>query len=48
MTAEGISHIDAIKKAAYEVMKGTPLEGSKIYLGGTAATFKDMQRRQQL
>jgi RND superfamily putative drug exporter len=43
MTPEGISHIDAIKKAAYESMKGTPLEGSKMYLGGTAATFKDMQ-----
>lgn len=43
MTPEGISHIDAIKKAAYEALKGTPLEGSKIYLGGTAATFKDMQ-----
>ncbi|MFZ0902364.1 MAG: MMPL family transporter [Mycobacterium sp.] len=42
MTAEGISHIDAIKKAATEALKGTPLEGSKIYLGGTAATFKDM------
>ncbi|BBZ52336.1 MMPL family transporter [Mycobacterium heidelbergense] len=43
MTAEGISHIDAIKKATYEALKGTPLEGSKIYLGGTAATFKDMR-----
>ena len=43
MTAEGISHIDAIKQAAKEAIKGTPLEGSKIYLGGTAATFKDMQ-----
>ncbi|MDD4868048.1 MAG: MMPL family transporter, partial [Mycobacterium sp.] len=43
MTAEGISHIDAIKKAAYEALKGTPLEGSRIFLGGTAATFKDMQ-----
>jgi RND superfamily putative drug exporter len=43
MTEEGISHIDAIKKAAKEALKGTPLEGSKIYLGGTAATFKDMQ-----
>jgi putative drug exporter of the RND superfamily len=42
MTAEGISHIDAIKKAAQEALKGTPLEGAKIYLGGTAATFKDM------
>ena len=43
MTPEGISHIDAIKKAAKEALKGTPLEGSKIYLGGTAATFKDMR-----
>ncbi|MGV0785253.1 MMPL/RND family transporter, partial [Mycolicibacterium sp. XJ775] len=43
MSPEGISHIDAIKNAAKEAVKGTPLEGSKIYLGGTAATFKDMQ-----
>ncbi|MFN3007616.1 RND family transporter [Mycolicibacterium wolinskyi] len=43
MSPEGISHIEAIKQAAKEAIKGTPLEGSKIYLGGTAATFKDMQ-----
>jgi putative drug exporter of the RND superfamily len=42
MTEEGISHIGAIKKATTEALKGTPLEGSTIYLGGTAATFKDM------
>jgi RND superfamily putative drug exporter len=42
-TAEGISHINAIKNAAFEAIKGTPLEGSKIYLGGTAATYKDMK-----
>lgn len=42
-TAEGISHIDAIKNAAFEAIKGTPLEGSRIYLGGTAATYKDMR-----
>jgi RND superfamily putative drug exporter len=42
-TAEGISHINAIRNAAFEAIKGTPLEGSKIYLGGTAATYKDMQ-----
>jgi RND superfamily putative drug exporter len=42
-TPEGISHIDPIKKAAYEAVKGTPLEGAKIYLGGTAATFKDVR-----
>jgi RND superfamily putative drug exporter len=43
-TPEGISHIDKIKNAAFEAIKGTPLEGSKIYLGGTAATYKDMQQ----
>ncbi len=43
MSPEGVEHIDAIKLAAKEAIKGTPLEGSKIYLGGTAATFKDMQ-----
>jgi putative drug exporter of the RND superfamily len=43
MTQEGIAHIEAIKQAAKEAVKGTPLEGSTIYLAGTAATFKDMQ-----
>jgi len=42
-TEEGISHIDAIKQAAKEAIKGTPLEGSSIYLAGTAATYKDMR-----
>jgi RND superfamily putative drug exporter len=42
MTPEGIAHIDAIKNAAKEAIKGTPLEGSKIYLAGTASVFKDM------
>jgi RND superfamily putative drug exporter len=41
-TPEGIAHIDAIKQATREAIKGTPLEGSTIYLGGTAATYKDM------
>ena len=42
MTPEGIAKIDKIKQAAKEAIKGTPLEGSKIYLAGTAAVFKDM------
>jgi putative drug exporter of the RND superfamily len=42
-TPEGISHIDAIKHAAAEAIKGTPLAGANIYLGGTAATYKDIQ-----
>ncbi|MEN4479059.1 MMPL family transporter [Mycolicibacterium cosmeticum] len=41
-TPEGISHVDPIKQAAREAIKGTPLEGSKIFLAGTAATYKDM------
>ena len=43
MSPEGISHIEGIQQAAKEAIKGTPLEGSKIYLAGTAAMFKDMQ-----
>ncbi|ORV69833.1 RND family transporter [Mycobacterium gastri] len=42
-TPEGISHVEPILKAAKEAVKGTPLEGAKIYLGGTAAVFKDMR-----
>jgi RND superfamily putative drug exporter len=42
-TAEGISLIPQIKSAAFEAIKGTPLEGSKIYMAGTATTYKDMQ-----
>ncbi|BBZ59888.1 MMPL/RND family transporter [Mycolicibacterium monacense] len=43
LTVEGIERIDAIETAAKEAIKGTPLEGSRIYIGGTAAAFKDMQ-----
>ena len=42
-TPEGISHIDPIVQAASEAVKGTPLEGANLYLGGTAATYKDMR-----
>ncbi|MDZ4269850.1 MAG: RND family transporter [Mycobacterium sp.] len=40
---EGISMVMPIKNAAKEAIKGTPLEGSTIYLAGTAATYKDMR-----
>ena len=43
LSADGIDRIDAIKLAAKEAIKGTPLEGAKIYVGGTAAIFKDME-----
>ena len=42
-TAEGIARSDAIKTAAEEALKGTPLEDAKIYLSGTASIFKDLQ-----
>jgi RND superfamily putative drug exporter len=41
-TPEGISHIDQIRQSADEAVKGTPLETANFYLGGTAATYKDM------
>ena len=41
-STEGIARVDAIKSAAEEALKGTPLEDSKIYLGGTAAMVKDL------
>jgi len=39
---EGLSRVDQIKSAAEEALKGTPLENSKIYLTGTAATTRDL------
>lgn len=39
---EGVGRVDAIKTAAEEALKGTPLENSKIYLTGTAAASKDI------
>jgi putative drug exporter of the RND superfamily len=41
-TPDGIAHIDAIRKAAQEAVKGTPLGNSDIYIGGTASTYKDI------
>lgn len=42
-TPDGIAHIQLIKDAAFEAIKGTPLEKSRIYIGGTAAMYKDLQ-----
>ncbi len=41
-TPQGLSHIQAIRQSAEEAVKGTPLAGSHIYIGGTAATYKDI------
>jgi putative drug exporter of the RND superfamily len=42
-STEGISHVEAEFKAAREAVKGTPLANAKLYLGGTAAAFNDIQ-----
>jgi RND superfamily putative drug exporter len=41
-SAEGMSRVDAMKSAAEEALKGTPLEDSQVFLTGTAATTKDL------
>ncbi|MDX1881575.1 MMPL family transporter [Mycolicibacterium sp. 141076] len=43
LTPEGTSRIEPLKVAAADAIKGTPLEGSSIYLGGSAAMYNDMQ-----
>jgi RND superfamily putative drug exporter len=47
LSADGIDRIDDIKNAAKEAIKGTPLEGSKVYISGTASMFKDMKEGNQ-
>jgi RND superfamily putative drug exporter len=42
-TAEAVSRVDEMRTAAEESLKGTPLEDAKIYIAGSAATFKDLQ-----
>ena len=39
---EGISRVEPVKHAVHEAIKGTPLEGSKVFLGGTAPMYKDL------
>src|ERR1700730_2702830 len=42
MTPTGIARVDAERTAAQEGLKMSSLSNAKVYLGGTAATFKDM------
>ena len=42
-TVEGIARIDALRTAAEESLKGTPLANANIYISGTAAVFKDLR-----
>jgi RND superfamily putative drug exporter len=41
-TPEGISRVDTERTAAQEGLKQSSLSDARIYLGGTAATYKDM------
>jgi RND superfamily putative drug exporter len=40
-TPEGLARISQIRTAAEEALKTTPMAGAKIYIAGTASTFKD-------
>jgi putative drug exporter of the RND superfamily len=42
-TPEGIARVDTERTAAQEGLKQSSLSEAKIYLGGTAATYKDMR-----
>jgi RND superfamily putative drug exporter len=41
-TVEGLARVDAERRAAQEALKMSSLSDAKVYLGGVAATFKDM------
>lgn len=41
-TPEGISRVDTERTAAQEALKQSSLSDAKVFLGGTAATYKDM------
>jgi len=41
-TPEGIARVDNERRAAQEALKMSSLSNAKIYLGGVAATYKDM------
>jgi putative drug exporter of the RND superfamily len=42
ISPEGVARVDAIKTAAEEALKGTPLEDAKIQLAGSTAMVKDV------
>jgi RND superfamily putative drug exporter len=41
-TVEGINRVDSERKAAQEALKMSSLSDAKVYLGGVAATYRDM------
>ncbi|QNI06205.1 RND family transporter [Mycobacterium kubicae] len=43
LTPDGINHDQSLLPAAKEALKGTTLAGARVYLGGAAATYWDIQ-----
>ncbi|MGH3725927.1 MAG: RND family transporter [Mycobacterium sp.] len=43
LSPEGVAHAQAYLPAAKEALKGTTLAGARVYLGGAAATYWDIQ-----
>lgn len=43
LTEDGTARIAPLRTAAADAIKGTPLEGSTVFVGGSAAMYKDMQ-----
>ncbi|WAJ44596.1 RND family transporter [Mycobacterium sp. Aquia_216] len=42
-SVEGIQHVQGVKQAVADAIKGTPLESAKVSLAGTASMYSDMQ-----
>ena len=42
-TPEGLRRVERIKPAAEEALKATPLANARVYVAGTAATFRDFR-----
>lgn len=42
-SVDGIRHVQGIKQAVADAIKGTPLESAKVSLAGTASMYSDMQ-----
>ncbi len=42
-SVDGIRHVQGIKQAVADAVKGTPLESAKVSLAGTASMYSDMQ-----
>jgi putative drug exporter of the RND superfamily len=42
-SVEGIKHVQSIKQAVADAVKGTPLESAKVSLAGTASMYSNMQ-----